>query len=474
MRKVPFDIGTVHFTGIGGIGMSGIAEVMHNLGYKVQGSDISENANVKRLKAMGIEVSTKQKGENVENANVIVVSTAIKKDNPEVIAAREKMIPVVPRSEMLAELMRLKWCVSIAGTHGKTTTTSMMAMVLDASGFDPTVINGGIINAYGTNARIGAGDWMVVEADESDGTFVRLPATVAIVTNIDPEHLDYWGTFGRLKEAFATFVEGIPFYGVAVLCIDHPEVQALIPEVSDRKIITYGFLPEADVRIVNESAEGGTMKFDIITSDRLRGGTRTIEGLVLNMPGRHNVQNAAAAIAAGLEMGVAEDALRQAFKTFSGVKRRFTKTGIHKGITVIDDYAHHPVEISAVLKAGREIVEGRIIAVVQPHRYTRLSSLFEEFCLAFGDADEVVVAPVYEAGEKPIKGITHKTFAESLRGHGHRHVHTIETEEDLGPLILKNAVEGDLVICLGAGSITAWANRLPKTLANLDKSGGGV
>jgi len=474
MRKVPFDIGTVHFTGIGGIGMSGIAEVMHNLGYKVQGSDISENANVKRLKAMGIEVVTKQKGENIENANVIVVSTAIKKGNPEVIAAREKLIPVVPRSEMLAELMRLKWCVSIAGTHGKTTTTSMMAMVLDAGGFDPTVINGGIINAYGTNARIGAGDWMVVEADESDGTFVRLPATVAIVTNIDPEHLDYWGTFERLKEAFATFVEGIPFYGIAVLCIDHPEVQALIPEVSDRKIITYGFLPEADVRIVNESAEGGTMKFDIITTERLRGGARTIEGLVLNMPGRHNVQNAAAAIAAGLEMGVAEDALRQAFKTFSGVKRRFTKTGIHKGITVIDDYAHHPVEISAVLKAGREIVEGRIIAVVQPHRYTRLSSLFEDFCLAFGDADEVVVAPVYEAGEKPIKGITHKTFAESLRDHGHRHVHTIETEEDLGPLILKNAGEGDLVICLGAGSITAWANRLPKTLANLDKSGGGV
>lgn len=474
MRKVPFDIGTVHFTGIGGIGMSGIAEVMHNLGYKVQGSDISENANVKRLKAMGIEVATRQRSENIESANVIVVSTAIKKDNPEVIAARQKMIPVVPRSEMLAELMRLKWCVSIAGTHGKTTTTSMMAMVLDAGGFDPTVINGGIINSYGTNARVGTGDWMVVEADESDGTFVRLPATVAIVTNIDPEHLDYWGTFENLKQAFIAFVEGIPFYGVAVLCIDHPEVQALIPEVSDRKIITYGFSPEADVRIVNDTAQGGTVKFDIITSDRLKCGAGTIEGLVLNMPGRHNALNAAAAIAAGLEMGVGEDALKKAFKTFSGVKRRFTKTGVHKGITVIDDYAHHPVEISAVLKAGREIAGGRIIAVVQPHRYTRLSNLFEEFCSAFNDADEVVVAPVYEAGEKPIEGITHKTFAQSLKGHGHRHVHTIEKEEDLGPLILKNAREGDLVICLGAGSITAWANRLPKTLANLDRSGGGV
>lgn len=474
MRKVPFDIGTVHFTGIGGIGMSGIAEVMHNLGYKVQGSDISENANVKRLKAMGIEIATRQKGENIESANVIVVSTAIKKDNPEVIAAREKMIPIVPRSEMLAELMRLKWCVSIAGTHGKTTTTSMIAMVLDNAGFDPTVINGGIINSYGTNARVGTGDWMVVEADESDGTFVRLPATVAVVTNIDPEHLDYWGTFEKLKEAFVTFVEGIPFYGVAVLCLDHPEVQALIPEVSDRKIITYGFSPEADVRIVNDTAEGGTVKFDINTNDRVRCGQQTLEGLVLNMPGRHNVQNATAAIAVALEMGVKEDALRKAFKTFSGVKRRFTKTGVHRGITVIDDYAHHPVEISAVLGAGREIAECRIIAVVQPHRYTRLSNLFEEFCSAFNDADEVIVAPVYEAGEAPIEGITHKTFAEALKGHGHRHVHTIEKEEDLGPLVLKNAREGDLVICLGAGSITAWANRLPKTLANLDRSGGGA
>ncbi len=474
MRKVPFDIGVVHFTGIGGIGMSGIAEVMYNLGYKVQGSDISENANVIRLKALGIKVSTTQKAENVEGADVIVVSNAIKKDNPEVVAAREKMIPVVPRSEMLAELMRLKWCVSVAGTHGKTTTTSMVATVLDAAGFDPTVINGGIINAYGTNARIGTGEWMVVEADESDGTFVRLPATVAIVTNIDPEHLDYWGSFEALKEAFVTFVERVPFYGVAVLCNDHPEVQALIPEVSDRKIITYGFSPQADVRIVNAEAEDGTVKFDIMTSNRLRSGEQTLEGLVLNMPGRHNVQNAAAAIAAGLEMGVKEEALRQAFKTFSGVKRRFTKTGVHRGITVIDDYAHHPVEISAVLKAGREIAGRRIIAVVQPHRYTRLSNLFEEFCSAFNDADEVVVAPVYEAGEAPIKGITHKSFAEALRSHGHRHVHTIEGEEDLGPVILKSAREGDLVICLGAGTITAWANRLPKTLGTLDPMGGSV
>ncbi len=473
MRKVPFDIGTVHFTGIGGIGMSGIAEVMHNLGYAVQGSDLTGNANVQRLQSLSIPVTIGQKAENIKNANVVVVSTAIKKDNPEVIAAKEKMIPVVPRSEMLAELMRLKWCVSVAGTHGKTTTTSMVATVLDAAGFDPTVINGGIINSYGTNARIGAGDWMVVEADESDGTFVRLPATVAVITNIDPEHLDYWGTFKDLRDAFVTFVERVPFYGVAVLCIDHPEVQALIPDVSDRKIITYGFSPQADVRITHFEAEGGKTKFDIETSDRLRPGALSIDNLILNMPGRHNVQNAAAAIAVGLEMGVKEAALKEAFKSFSGVKRRFTKTGVHKGITVIDDYAHHPVEIKAVLKAGREIAERRIIAVVQPHRYSRLSNLFEEFCAAFNDADEVIVAPVYEAGEKPIPGITHTAFADALKSHGHRHVHTIGGEEELAPLVLKTARKDDLVICLGAGTISAWANRLPKTLASIDPRGEG-
>jgi len=464
MRKVPFDIGLVHFTGIGGIGMSGIAEVMHNLGYKVQGSDIAENANVKRLKKMGIPVMIGHQPANVKAANALVVSSAIQKNNPELQAAAEKMIPIVPRAEMLAELMRLKWCVSVAGTHGKTTTTSMIASVLDAGGIDPTVINGGIINAYGTNARIGQGEWMVVEADESDGTFVRLPATIAVVTNIDPEHLDYYGTFEKEKEAFLTFVEKVPFYGVAVLCIDHPEVQALIPRVSDRKIITYGFSPQADVRVRYTGTKGGRSIFEVECNDRVRGGAKTFKTMTLNMPGRHNVQNAGAAIAAGLEMGVGEAAIRKAFETFGGVKRRFTRVGTVDGVTIIDDYAHHPVEISAVLKAARDIAEARIIAVVQPHRYTRLANLFEEFCAAFNDADEVVVAPIYEAGETPIPGITHEAFAAALKKHGHKRVHTIGGEDELAPLLSKISKNKDLVVCLGAGSITYWAHDLPQKM----------
>lgn len=471
MRQVPFDIGTVHFTGIGGIGMSGIAEVMHNMGYKIQGSDLSENANVTRLKKMGIPVAIGHSPENLENANTLVVSSAIKDSNPEIITATEKMIPIVPRAEMLAELMRLKWCVSVAGTHGKTTTTSMIAAVLDAGGFDPTVINGGIINAYGTNARIGRGDWMVVEADESDGTFVRLPATVAIVTNIDPEHLDYYGTFEKEKEAFLTFIEKVPFYGVAILCIDHPEVRALIPDISDRKIITYGFSPEADVRIENmASNKNGQVSFDVSCTGRLRCGAQTFKGITLNMPGRHNVMNATAAIAAGLEMGVNEAAIRDAFANFSGVKRRFTQVGEAGGITIIDDYAHHPVEITAVLEAARDMAKGKVIAVVQPHRYTRLANLFEEFSAAFNDADEVVVTPVYEAGEAPIKGINHKTFAAAIKLRGHKGVHTIEGEGDLAAMISKISVKGDMVIFLGAGSITTWAYALP---AALEKIGDG-
>ena len=471
MRKVPFDIGTVHFTGIGGIGMSGIAEVMHNLGYSIQGSDIAENANVKRLKGLGIPVTIGHKAANLKSARAIVVSTAIRKNNPEILAARENLIPVVPRADMLAELMRLKWCVSVAGTHGKTTTTSMIATVLDAGGFDPTVINGGIINAYGTNARIGTGDWMVVEADESDGTFVRLPATIAVVTSIDPEHLDYWETFEQEKEAFHTFVEKVPFYGVAVLCIDHREVQALIPEISDRKIITYGFSPQADVRVINLQAKDGTMTFDVHVSTRVRSGEETLKDIVLNMPGRHNTQNAAAAIAVALEMGVKKAAIKDAFKRFSGVKRRFTKIGEVKGVTIIDDYAHHPVEILAVLQAASSMAKGRVIAVVQPHRYSRLADLFEEFCAAFNDADEVIVAPVYEAGEAPIEGVNHNSFAGALKEHGHRHVHTIKGEKDLAPLIHKIATQDDMVVCLGAGSITTWANDLP---GQLEKLAGGA
>lgn len=464
MRSTPFDIGTVHFVGIGGIGMSGIAEVMHNLGYSVQGSDISENANVQRLQTMGIPVVVGQKPENLESASVVVVSTAIKEDNPEMQEARRRSLPVVRRAEMLAELMRLKWCVSVAGTHGKTTTTSMVAALLDTAGVDPTVINGGIINSYGTNARLGEGDWMVVEADESDGTFVKLPATIAVVTNMDPEHLDFYGDFETEKEAFRTFLERVPFYGASVLCVDHPEVQGLISHVQDRKYVTYGLSAPADVRAVNLHSEAGTTSFDVEVRDRKAGTVRVIDSISLPMPGVHNVQNALAAVAVGLEMEVSDDVIRKAFKGFGGVKRRFTKTGEVDGVTIIDDYGHHPVEIASVLKAARDSFKGDVIAVVQPHRYTRLQSLFEDFCTCFNDADTVLVAPVYEAGEQPIEGITHTSLASGIRSHGHRLVDIFEQPQDLAALINKYAKRDDVVVCLGAGSITKWAHDLPDEL----------
>lgn len=464
MIKLPFDLGVIHFIGIGGIGMSGIAEVMHNLGCQIQGSDITESANVHRLRKLGILVKIGHSEKNLGNAKAVVVSSAIKMENSEVLAAREALIPVVTRAEMLAELMHLKWCISVAGTHGKTTTTSMIASLLDAGGFDPTVINGGIINAYGTNARLGSGDWMVVEADESDGTFVQLPATIAVVTNIDPEHLDYYQTFEREKAAYLSFIEKIPFYGLAVMCLDHPEVQSLIPMVSDRKILTYGYSPQADVRALNVRVKNTSLLFDVTVSKRVRSGHGVIKNLLLNMPGQHNVQNAAAAVAVGLEMGIPENTIRKAFSEFTGVKRRFTRVGTFREISIIDDYAHHPVEIEAVLKAARDIATERVIAVIQPHRYTRLQSLFEEFCAAFNNADEVVVTPIYGAGETAIPGITHNAFAKALREHGHKHVHVITEEEQLAPLIAKIARGKDLVVCLGAGSITYWAHELSARL----------
>ena len=464
MKNIPFDIGTIHFVGIGGIGMSGIAEVLHNLGYQVQGSDMSDNANVTRLKDMGIDVAIGQKAENVRDASVIVVSTAIKADNPEVVEARARHLPVVRRAEMLAELMRLKSCVSVAGTHGKTTTTSMVASVLDAAGIDPTVINGGIINAYGTNARLGEGEWMVVEADESDGTFVKLPATIAVVTNMDPEHLDFYGTFENEKAAFITFLERVPFYGTAVLCLDHPEVQGLIPQIMDRKVVTYGLSPQADVQGTNLRYEGEICCFDVIVKDMPGTKGREIADICLPMPGTHNVQNALAAITVGLTMKVSDDTLRAAFKTFGGVKRRFSNVGKGAGITVIDDYGHHPVEIAAVLDAGREAFSGKVIAVVQPHRYSRLESLFKEFCTCFNDADSVVVAPVFTAGEEPIEGIDHESLAAGMRERGHKSVVTINSEKELAATIKTLAGEGDAVICLGAGSISGWANALPEEL----------
>ncbi len=464
MRALPRDIGPIHFVGIGGIGMSGIAEVMHNLGYRVQGSDVAANANVARLKGLGIEVHIGHTPENLGAAEVIVVSSAVKADNPELVAARARLLPVVRRAEMLAELMRLKSAVAVGGTHGKTTHTSMIAALFEAAALDPTVINGGIINAYGTNARLGGGDWMVVEADESDGTFTKLPATIAVVTNIDPEHLDFYGNFDNIRRAFQTFVENIPFYGFAVLCLDHPEVQAMIGRISDRRLVTYGFSPQADIRGVNLRFENGSSHFDAVLTDRRSGERRTIADLDLPMAGQHNVQNALAAVAVAHEMGFSDDVVRKALAGFSGVKRRFTKVGVVGGVAVIDDYGHHPVEIAAVLAAARQAYRGRVIAVVQPHRYSRLKNLFEEFCACFNQSDTVVVADVYPAGEQPVAGANRDALVQGLRAHGHRHVVPLAKPEDLAPLLAGLAQPGDVVVCLGAGSITNWAQALPGEL----------
>ncbi|MHC2403948.1 UDP-N-acetylmuramate--alanine ligase [Bradyrhizobium barranii subsp. barranii] len=465
--RLPREIGPIHFVGIGGIGMSGIAEVLVNLSYVVQGSDASDNYNLDRLRKAGAKVSVGHKAENVDGAAVVVVSTAIKRDNPELMAARERRIPVVRRAEMLAELMRLKSCVAIAGTHGKTTTTTMVATLLDTGGLDPTVINGGIINAYGSNARLGAGDWMVVEADESDGTFLKLPTDVAIVTNVDPEHLDHFKTFEAVQNAFRHFIENLPFYGFAVMCIDHPVVQSLVGKIEDRRIITYGENPQADVRLLDLTPMGGGSKFKVAFRDRKTGAVHEIADLMLPMPGRHNASNATAAIAVARELGVSDEAIRKAIAGFGGVKRRFTKTGEWNGVTVIDDYGHHPVEIAAVLKAARESTNGKIVAVVQPHRYTRLQSLFEEFCTCFNDADAVVVADVYAAGEAPIDGIDRDHFVAGLRAHGHREVVPLPGAPELAGIVKGLAKSGDLVVCLGAGNITQWAYALPDQLKAL-------
>ncbi|WP_431204717.1 UDP-N-acetylmuramate--L-alanine ligase [Bradyrhizobium betae] len=465
--RLPREIGPIHFVGIGGIGMSGIAEVLVNLGYAVQGSDASDNYNLDRLRKAGAKVSVGHKAENVDGAEVVVVSSAIKRDNPELMAARERRIPVVRRAEMLAELMRLKSCVAIAGTHGKTTTTTMVATLLDAGELDPTVINGGIINAYGSNARLGAGEWMVVEADESDGTFLKLPTDVAIVTNVDPEHLDHFRTFEAVQDAFRHFVENLPFYGFAVMCIDHPVVQSLVGKIEDRRIITYGENPQADARLVDLTPMGGGSKFKVAFRDRKMGAVHEIADLMLPMPGRHNASNATAAIAVARELGVSDEAIRKAIAGFGGVKRRFTKTGEWNGVTVIDDYGHHPVEIAAVLKAARDSYAGKVIAVVQPHRYTRLQSLFEEFCTCFNDADAVVVADVYAAGEAPIDGFDRDHFVAGLRAHGHREVVPLPAASELAGIVKGLAKPGDLVVCLGAGNITQWAYALPDQLKAL-------
>ncbi len=462
-------IGTIHFVGIGGIGMSGIAEVMHNLGFKVQGSDSAEGYVVQGLRDKGITVFIGQRAENIGDASVVVTSTAIKRDNPEVAAAMLRRIPIVRRAEMLAELMRLKSCVAIAGTHGKTTTTSMVAALLDAGGMDPTVINGGIINTYGSNARLGAGEWMVVEADESDGSFLRLGGTIGVVTNIDPEHLEHWGDFDAIREGFRQFVEHLPFYGAGVLCIDHPEVQALLPKVQDRRIITYGFAASADVRGEGVTPVPGGNSFSVVVRERGEADfvERRIDNLMLPMPGRHNVQNALAAVAVAVELGIEDEAIRSGFAKFGGVKRRFTKVGETGGATIIDDYGHHPVEIRAVLAAAREGAQGRVIAVVQPHRFTRLRDLMADFRAAFNDADMVYVAPVYAAGEAPIGGVDADALVMGLRAAGHRAADAISGADELAVTLAGVVQPGDMVICLGAGDITKWAAGLA---AAIDKA----
>jgi UDP-N-acetylmuramate--alanine ligase len=458
MKALGTDIGTIHFIGIGGIGMSGIAEVMHRLGYKVQGSDVADSYVVEKLRKEGIPVAIGHSPDNLGDAAVVVCSTAIKDNNAELQAAAERRLPRVRRAEMLAELMRMQKTVAVAGTHGKTTTTSMVAALLDGGGMDPTVINGGIINRYGSNARLGKGEWWVIEADESDGSFLRLDGTIAVVTNIDPEHLEHYGSFERVKDAFIEFVENVPFYGLAVLCVDHPEVQNIIGRIRDRRIVTYGFSALADVRADNVTPVPGGSRFDALILEK--DGERRPLSIQVPIPGRHNVQNALAAIAVALELGISDDAIVVGFERFEGVKRRFTRVGEVDGTILIDDYAHHPTEIRAVLAAAREGATGRVIAVIQPHRYTRLRALMEDFQNAFNDADVVLVTPVYPAGEEPIEGVDSNALVEGLRAHGHRMVRRVDDLDELCRELRDLAADGDMVICMGAGDITKWAAAL--------------
>jgi UDP-N-acetylmuramate--alanine ligase len=469
--RIPLDMGTLHFVGIGGIGMSGIAEVLCNLGYSVQGSDIADSYTLDRLRKNGVKIMIgEHQAENVHGASAVVISSAVKATNPEVAEARALRIPVVRRAEMLAELMRLKATISIAGTHGKTTTTSLISTLFMAADKKPTVINGGIINAYGTNAFLGEGEWMVVEADESDGTFIRIPSTIAVVTNIDPEHLDHYGNFENLKGAFKQFLEQLPFYGFGVLCIDHPEVQALMAKIVDRRIISYGTSPQADVRAVNIRQLPNGQQFDVDLADRITGVVHTLKDVVLPMYGLHNVRNALAAIAVARDCGIEDAVILRGLREFGGVKRRFTKTGEAGGVTIIDDYGHHPVEIAATLSSARQAVEatgGRVIAVVQPHRYTRLSSLFNDFCTCVDNADTVLVADVYTAGEEPIEGANRDALVDGIRGHGHKHVLPLPSEKQLAEMLVELTQPGDYVICLGAGSISKWASNLPAEMLAL-------
>jgi UDP-N-acetylmuramate--alanine ligase len=466
----PDKVGLFHVVGIGGIGMSAIAEVMHTRGFHVQGSDLKDGANLARLRAKGISCLIGHDPSNIDGASYLVISSAVKPGNPEFEAARERGIPIIRRAEMLAELMRPCATVSITGTHGKTTTTSLIADVFKAAQLDPTVITGGIINAWGSNARIGRGKWMVVEADESDGTFLKLPTQIGVITNIDPEHMDYWPSVEALHLAFSQFIEAIPFYGLAVPCIDHPVVRELLAKLggaaNGRRTVTYGVARDADIRLINLRPNHNSITFDADLGPGVKGGARKLEDLTLPVLGHYNALNALGALAASIEAGISDEVIRSAFASFSGVKRRFSRAGDWQGVAVYDDYAHHPVEIAAVLRAARMAGNGRILAVLQPHRYTRLQSLFNEFSACLDDADIVVVTPVYSAGEAPIPGIDRDELAASLRRHGHPQVMTVEDEQGLVETIASIAKSGDLVVGLGAGTITDWINALPSRLAS--------
>ena len=469
--RMPRGIGPFHIVGIGGIGMSAIAEVMHDRGYEVRGSDLKDSANVQRLRDKGITCFVGHAPSNLDGAAFVVLSSAVKDDNPEFIEAQNRGLPVISRAEMLAELMRECATVSVTGTHGKTTTTSIVAELLQRAELDPTVISGGIIRSWGSNARIGKGEWMVVEADESDGTFIALPSRIGVVTNIDPEHMDYWKSLEALHGAFKTYFDNIPFYGLIVAGLDHPIVREMTAQIGrekrGRRVLTYGVADDADLRLSNYRAENGMAVFDVDISADVPGGARALKGLRFPVPGQHNALNALAAFAVAAEVGIADDIIRTALESFSGVARRFMQTGTWNGVSIYDDYAHHPVEIAAVLKAARSAAEARVIAIVQPHRYTRLKNLFGDFCTSFDDAHTVIVTPVYSAGEQPIEGANRDALIEGLKRQGHEYVLPVEDEDHLVTLLADTAKPGDVVIGLGAGTITEWTHALPKRLNEL-------
>jgi UDP-N-acetylmuramate--alanine ligase len=467
MMPAPHEAGTIHFIGIGGIGMSGIAEALALQGYQVSGSDAADSATLVRLRGFGATVVAGHAAENLGEARVVVISSAVKASNPELAAARARGLPIVKRAEMLAELMRPRRAIAVAGTHGKTTTTTMVAALLEAGGLDPSVVNGGIINAYGSNAKLGQGAWMLVEADESDGTFLRLPAEVAVVTNVDPEHLDHFKTYDAVKAAFASFIANVPYYGFAVVCADHAETMAIAAAAQDRRVLTYGFAEGADVRAVGLAADRDGMTFDVVLSERMTGGAAVLRSARLPMPGKHNVSNALAAIAVARELGVADAAAVAGLAGFEGVQRRFTRVGDWNGVTIIDDYSHNPPKIAAAIEAARQVAQGRVIAVMQPHRFTRVRDLFEGFVAALDGADIALVSDIYTAGETPIDGITGAALVDAMRKHGHRDARYLPSPDDLPKIVHAEAKPGDYVIVLGAGSNTVWAKNLPGQLARL-------